>query len=191
MFQSVKRTKSHVLLLFLIVISILIPAASAGTITSQISITYNGSWRGTVGVDGNSYTVEGSGDKTYEMEGRNVVAQIGKQDNSSNPLTLRILRKGVEYKNETTTAANGVVRVNHWFPAKGSGDDDEGGCCCLIIILLLVILLIFIIKRYKKVQFRKPWVPCEAVNDRTHAPETGPVARPATPPPGELDSKGT
>jgi len=170
-----------VVLVSLFVLSI--PGAMGGE-TSQISIGYSGEWSGTIGTDGNSRTVEGSGNETFDMDGQNVAATIRKLDNGSDPLTVRILQDGSIVEEETTTAGNGVVRVSHIFKDSDPGDgDDGGGVYCLLIILGIIVVLIFVIKRYKQVEFRLPWVIRSTEADRARDPQENPVGHPRQPPP--------
>jgi len=175
-----KRLAIAVLVL-LIVLSI--PGA-VGDEDSQIKIIFPNDWSGTIGTDGNTYSVEGSGNETFEMEGRNVVATIQKKDNGNGSLTVQILHDGDVLEEQTTTAGNGVVRVSHIFPAKSStGDDDGGGVCCLLLLLVVIVVLMFLLKRYKHVKFRRPWVILPMEADRARDPSTNPVGHPRQPPP--------
>lgn len=83
----------------------------------EVRISYSGDWSGSVGGDGTSSSVEGSGDETIPIDGdpATVAATIQKQDDSSDELTVAILEDGEVIVEESTTAEYGVVSVSEAF----------------------------------------------------------------------------
>ena len=79
-----------------------------GTFTIQIQSDTN--WSGSIGADGNSRTVEGSGSRNFQVSGTIASAAIQKRTDYGF-LTVSIIRNGLVLASQTTTAAYGVVTV--------------------------------------------------------------------------------
>jgi hypothetical protein len=84
------------------------------TVTAIIQISSNTSWSGSIGADGQTTTVDGSGSKSFMAKGTIIVAVIQKQTESGY-LTVSIIVDGQTKASQTTTAAYGVVSVS-WSP---------------------------------------------------------------------------
>lgn len=107
---------STVMALFLIILVIAVPIIwwwstipKAATFTIEIQSTT--SWAGSIGADASSSSVEGSGNRSFQVYGTIAVAVIQKQTEYGS-LTVRILRDGRVLDSQTTTAAYGVVSVS-------------------------------------------------------------------------------
>ena len=83
----------------------------------EVRISYSGEWSGSVGGDGTSSSVDGSGDETIPIDGdpATVSASIQKQDDSNDELTVAIVEDGEVIVEESTTAEYGVVTVSETF----------------------------------------------------------------------------
>jgi PGF-CTERM protein len=80
----------------------------------QIRVAYGGDWSGNVGTDGSSRSVDGSGTETIDIdaqEGDIVSANAQKDDDSSDELSVQILRDGDVIQQTNTTAEFGVATV--------------------------------------------------------------------------------
>ncbi|WP_295608240.1 hypothetical protein [Methanobrevibacter sp.] len=92
--------------------------SSSGTVEDtpalQLKITTDGSWSGSVLVGGSSKSIDGSGSQTIDLDGDSwdmVSATIQKQGGDNGDLTVQIIKDGNVAKEESTTAAYGVVSV--------------------------------------------------------------------------------
>lgn len=80
----------------------------------QLKIITDGSWSGSVMVGGTSKSIDGSGTKTLTLDGDSfdmVSATIQKKSGSSGDLTVQIIKNGEVKKEESTSAAYGVVSL--------------------------------------------------------------------------------
>lgn len=174
--------------LFTLALAVLLVLTIPGAIgeqESQISIEYENNWSGTIGADGNSRSIDGSGNATYEIEGKNIAATIFKLDNGSDPLTVRLIHKGSVIEEQTTTVGNGVVRVSHTISERSPSNEEDGAgaVCCLMILIVLILLLLMVVKRRNHITFRLPWV----LKPRQHVQplpfSKKPIGHPRHPPP--------
>jgi len=88
----------------------------------QVRISYDGDWSGSIGGDGSSRSVDGSGTETFDIDGDPFIvsANAQKQDDSSDVLTVEILQGGEVIARQTTSASYGVAQVT-------SEDDVSSG----------------------------------------------------------------
>lgn len=88
----------------------------------QVRISYDGDWSGSIGGDGSSRSVDGSGTETFDIDGDPFIvsANAQKQDDSSDVLTVEILQGGEVIASQTTSASYGVAQVT-------SEDDVSSG----------------------------------------------------------------
>jgi hypothetical protein len=84
------------------------------TVNATIQISSNTSWSGSIGADGETTTVDGSGSQSFTVKGTIIVAVIQKQTEQGY-LTVSIIVDGQTKASQTTTAAYGVVSVS-WSP---------------------------------------------------------------------------
>lgn len=86
-------------------------SSSSGTVL--VKIITSGNWSGSVGDGSTSKTIEGKGNYQQDMgSAQTVSANIQKQTNSSDTLTVQILQNGKVIKQESTSAQYGVVTVS-------------------------------------------------------------------------------
>ena len=80
----------------------------------QVQVIYPGKWSGALGYGSNIKTVDGTGSKTFDISDPGYVVSINaqKQDDSSNTLTVQILKNGKVIASESTTAAYGVAMTS-------------------------------------------------------------------------------
>lgn len=83
----------------------------------EVRISYSGEWSGSIGGDGTSSSVDGSGDETIPIDDdlSTVSATVQKEDDSSDELTVAILEDSEVVVEESTTAEYGVVSVSESF----------------------------------------------------------------------------
>ena len=125
--------------------------AQAAPNSATIKIEYSGSWSGSIGGD-NSRSIEGTGTKSYEVEGDIITAVIQKGDDSSNQLRVSILVDGIVKESEYTDASYGVVTVSYSFPISQWGGDSDEACCgsslaIIFIATIIIFSLILVVKR--------------------------------------------
>lgn len=96
--------------------------------TYQVRIKYDGEWSGSIGGDGSVRSVDGSGTKTFDIQGDPFIvsANAQKQDDSSEKLTVQILKDGEVIAQRSTSSAYGVAQVTS-EDGMGSGDDSSSG----------------------------------------------------------------
>lgn len=97
--------------------TVIIQVSSTGTYTDGAKI--EGSWSGSYGDESGSQSVDGSGDKSFQITGnpRTVSATFQSKEKSSSllPLTVQIIKDGVVLESRTSSANYGVVSVSHSF----------------------------------------------------------------------------
>ena len=93
----------------------------------QVRISYDGEWSGSIGGDGSTRSVDGSGTETFEIEGEPLIvsANAQKRDEGSSELTVEILQDGEAIARETTSAEFGVAQVTSEDDI--SSEQEEGG----------------------------------------------------------------
>lgn len=89
-------------------------ASGSGTAFS-VRVQYSGSWQGAVGTGGSTRSVEGTGSETIQLEGSPdiISANAQKQDDSSDELTIQILKDGAVVEETSTSAAYGVAQASY------------------------------------------------------------------------------
>jgi len=111
-------------------------AQAANTVT--VKIEYPHSWTGNIQGD-SGMSVEGTGTKTYTVEGDIIAASAQKQDDSEEPLTISIIVNGKVEDTATTTAGYGVANVDYSFPVEDWEDDNSGACSVVFLSTLTFI----------------------------------------------------
>ncbi|MCF0226262.1 MAG: hypothetical protein HUK28_02895 [Methanobrevibacter sp.] len=113
--------KKYVALIVIIIIVVLccIVALSSGGQSSksdapelQVQIICNGSWSGSIGVDGSSSSYDGTGNKTITLNGNStdtVSANI--QQDGAGQLTVKIIKDGKVVKEQSTNSKHGGVSI--------------------------------------------------------------------------------
>jgi len=81
------------------------------TVTATIRIESNTWWFGSIGGDGNSRSVDGYGDREFEVTGSIIMAVVQKQTDYGY-LRVSILVRGIIMASQETTAAYGLVTVS-------------------------------------------------------------------------------
>lgn len=95
----------------------------------QVRIVYEGEWSGTIGSEGSSRSVDGSGTSTFEIDGDPFIvsANAQKQDDSSRELTVQILQSEDVVAEESTTAEYGIAQVTSEADTGSGGDSGSSG----------------------------------------------------------------
>jgi len=103
-------------------------ATGTSTPNYQVRISYEGEWSGTIGGDGSSRSVDGSGTETFDVQGDPFIvsANAQKRDQGSGTLTLQILENGEVIAQRATSAEYGVVQVTSDGGVQTESDDDSG-----------------------------------------------------------------
>jgi len=77
-----------------------------------VNIISNGAWSGSVGGDGNSYSIDGRRNKRIPIEGDPwIVSAVIQKQGESGTLKVQILKDGEIKKESETSAAYGVVSI--------------------------------------------------------------------------------
>lgn len=99
------------------------------TSSYEVRISYDGEWSGTVGGDGSTRSVDGSGTETFDVSGDPMIVSANgqKQDGGSGELTVEILQSGEVIARQSTTAEYGVAQVTSEDGISDGGDSDESG----------------------------------------------------------------
>lgn len=102
---------------------------SSSEVTYQVRIQYRGEWSGSVGGDSSVRSVDGSGARTFDIEGDPFIvsANAQKQDDSSDTLTVQILEDGEVVAERSTSAEYGVAQVTSEDGMGGGGSDSGSG----------------------------------------------------------------
>jgi hypothetical protein len=77
----------------------------------KISVSYSGGWDGAVGNVGSSSSVEGFGNKEFQLSGDIVSALIQKNDDSKSKLCVYLYLRGSLEESACTSSAYGIVSV--------------------------------------------------------------------------------
>lgn len=94
-----------------------------------VEVDTDGSWSGSIAQGGSSRSVDGSDEKTFEIQDATIVsATIQKDGSGSGELTVRIRSDGQVVAENSTTSAYGVVTVSSSGSTGGggSGSDSSG-----------------------------------------------------------------
>lgn len=80
----------------------------------QVHIIYDGEWSGAAGDSSSINTISGSGEETIDLDDDAMIvsANAQKQDESSNELTIQILKDGKVVEESSTDAPYGVAQVS-------------------------------------------------------------------------------
>ena len=80
----------------------------------QIKISYDGEWQGAAGDLGSTNTIQGTGDKTIDVDDDATIvsANAQKMDGGSGTLTIQILKDGKVVEESSTDAEYGVAQVS-------------------------------------------------------------------------------
>ena len=80
----------------------------------QIKIIYDGEWQGAAGDLGSTNTIQGTGDKTIDLDDDATIvsANAQKMDGGSGKLTIQILKDGKVVEESSTDAEYGVAQVS-------------------------------------------------------------------------------
>jgi len=89
-----------------------ITSPASHTATFYIEIESNTSWMGSIGGDGSSRSIDGSGSDTWKMTGYTIVSAVIQKETDYGYLTVRILEDGKVVDSQTTTAPYGVVSAS-------------------------------------------------------------------------------
>jgi len=83
--------------------------------TYEVRIEYDGEWQGSVSTGGSTRSIEGSETKTIGIDGSPDVISTNaqKMDDSSQELTIQIIRNGEVVKQTSTTAEYGIAQVSY------------------------------------------------------------------------------
>jgi hypothetical protein len=79
-----------------------------------VRVMYSGCWTGAIaGISGDATqkSVDGCGTETFAVSGSIVSVSFQKKDDKSNPLTVQLLSGSDVVKEDSTTAAYGVVAL--------------------------------------------------------------------------------
>lgn len=90
-------------------------SGSSSQSTFEVRIQYSGEWTGSIGQGGSVKSVDGSGTETFSIDGEPTIisANAQKQDDSSNELTVQVLKDGEVVKETSTSAEYGVAQVSY------------------------------------------------------------------------------
>ncbi|WP_144900813.1 hypothetical protein [Halobellus captivus] len=102
------------------------PTEASGS-SYQVRITYQGEWSGAIGSEGSTRSVDGSGTRTFDIDGDPFIvsANAQKQDDSSRELMVQILQGGEVIAEESTSSEYGLAQVTSEDDVSSGG--DSGG----------------------------------------------------------------
>ena len=83
------------------------------TANYQAKVIYAGKWQGAMGDAGNMKSIAGTGTMTYDIQNPKYAISLNaqKMDDSSQQLTVQILKGGTVIKSEFTDAPYGVAQI--------------------------------------------------------------------------------
>lgn len=83
----------------------------------QVQVIYAGAWSGAIAQDSSTQSVDGSGNKNFDISGNPRVVSVNfqKRDGGSGTLTVNILQNGKVVKTVSTSAQYGVAGVAATF----------------------------------------------------------------------------
>jgi hypothetical protein len=83
------------------------------TANYQAKVIYSGKWQGAMGDAGNMKSIAGTGTMTYDIQNPKYAISLNaqKMDDSSQQLTVQILKGGTVIKSEFTDAPYGVAQI--------------------------------------------------------------------------------
>lgn len=85
----------------------------------QVRVSYDGEWSGSIGPTGSSRTVDGSGERTFDVEIEDgwdaVSAVMQKQDDGDDEMVVQLIYNGEVVQESSTSAAYGTASVTQSF----------------------------------------------------------------------------
>ena len=83
--------------------------------TFAFKVNYEGEWQGSLNAGGSARSIDGTGSKKVELEGSPsiIAGNAQKKDDSSQKLTVQILKNGEVVKEASTTAEYGMAQVSY------------------------------------------------------------------------------
>ncbi|QZX99179.1 hypothetical protein [Halobaculum rubrum] len=105
------------------------PDTAASETGYSVRIRYNGEWQGSVGTAESTRSVDGEGDRTISIEGSPDIITVNaqKQDDSTDEITVQVLKNGDVIEEASSTAAYGLAQVSANLFGGGGSDDGGGG----------------------------------------------------------------
>lgn len=102
------------LILLLILVCGCTSSNSATSDVIEVSIDYNGSWKGLIEYNNGRFSIEGAGDISIPIPDATmgVSATFRKWDSSSNELTVKMVKNGNVIEQQSTNASFGVASVS-------------------------------------------------------------------------------
>jgi hypothetical protein len=103
------------------------PQQESSDASYQVRIKYDGEWSGSVGGDGSSRSVDGSGTETFDVDGDPYIvsANAQKRDSGSGELVVEILQDGEVIASKRTSAEYGVAQVTSEDGIDEGSDSDS------------------------------------------------------------------
>ena len=100
----------------------------ASSQTYQVRIIYDGDYSGTIAGDGSSRTVDGTGTRTFDVQGNPFIvsANARKRDDGSGTLTVQVLQGGEVIAQRTTSAEYGVAQVTSEDGVQTASSGESG-----------------------------------------------------------------
>jgi len=94
----------------------------------QVRISYQGNWSGSIGTGDSTRSVDGSGTRTFDIDGDPFIvsANAQKQDDSTRELIVQILQGGEVIAEESTTSEYGLAQVTSEDDTGGGSNGDSG-----------------------------------------------------------------
>lgn len=89
--------------------------ASSTADTFEFKVSYSGEWQGSLSAGGSAQSIDGTGTETISINGSPSVisGNAQKQDDSSETLTVQILKNGEVVKESSTSAEYGLAQVSY------------------------------------------------------------------------------
>lgn len=102
------------LILLLILVCGCTSSNSATSDVIEVSINYNGNWKGLIEYNNGRFSIEGAGDISIPIPDATmgVSATFRKWDSSSNELTVKMVKNGNVIEQQSTNASFGVASVS-------------------------------------------------------------------------------
>ncbi|MBC7118875.1 MAG: hypothetical protein H5T36_00310 [Methanobacteriaceae archaeon] len=102
--------------LLLVLVAVVAISGCIGSEASkvQVKVDYPGYWEGSYADDSGSQSISGTGSKTYDLPGDTTFVSVTaqKMDESSDKLTVQILKDGQVVAEKSTTAPYGIADVS-------------------------------------------------------------------------------
>lgn len=103
----------------LLIICLAVAVSGCTSSSVKVVVNYTGSWNGTITDSSGTRTIEGTGDKTFELGSvtGTVTAKVQKKDNSSDTLTVSTIRGDKVVESMETFAPEGYTSTNVYLTA--------------------------------------------------------------------------